>query len=366
MASQGGVSRFGSRVFQIEVGSSGKTLYAHADVLGKSDVLRMIVSGGGKEMDEGKIVWPDWTVGGAERFLEWLYTEDYGFPYPRPLSEAEHGSDVNGDSFDVNDELVAGDPNDELLKINRNEKVHCSPVASDFDTEDEAPARKEVGKEGRTTKEPFDRLQDLTWPGCYTPEEKASEGKKFDNWVGRLLWSPDQLDYEVTFIAHAELYVMACRYMLTELKNLSWQRLRSLLVEINNPCAKSSFMGNLVDLIRYAYKETSNESGCTEPLRQLVTTYAAIHCGQFRGPIVDDLMMSTELSDREFVSGFTLKTMQKIHRLERKNSDLSLALVHSGAEVRSQKEKAIAAELEDVKKKNKDYKKLLRSIGYNV
>ncbi|KAL8871790.1 MAG: hypothetical protein Q9198_007342 [Flavoplaca austrocitrina] len=158
---------------------------------------------------------------------------------------------------------------------------------------------------------------------------------------------------------------MACRYMLTELKNLSWQRLRSVLVEINNPRAKSSFMGNLVDLIRYAYKETSNESGCTEPLRQLVTTYAAIHCGQFRGPIVDDLMMSTELSDREFVSGFTLKTMQKIHRLERKNSDLSLALVHSGTEVQLQKEKAIA-ELEEVKEKNKDYKKLLRSIGYNV
>ncbi|KAL9617298.1 MAG: hypothetical protein Q9204_008494 [Flavoplaca sp. TL-2023a] len=320
----------------------------------------MIVSGGGKEMEEGKIVWPDWTLGGAERLLEWLYTEDYGFPYPRPLSEAEHGSDDNGDSFDVNDELVAVDPNDELLKIDRNKKVHYSPVSSDFDSEDEAPARKEVGKEGRTTKGPFDRLQDLTWPGCYSPEEKASEGKKFDNWVGRFLWSPDQLDYEATLIAHAELYVMACRYMLDELKNLSWQRLRSVLVEINNPCAKSSFMGNLIDLIRYCYKETSNEPGCTEPLRQLVTSYAAIHCGLFGGPMVDDLMMSTELSDREFVSDFTRKAVQNVDLLEIRNSFLTRELRLKEVEVQLLEEQTVVDDLKEEKRKNHD---LLRKLS---
>lgn len=307
-------------------------------MLGKSDVLRMILNGGGKEMEEGKIVWPDWTVGGAARFLEWVYTGDYGFPYPRPLSETEYGSDDNGDSFDANDELVAVDANDELLEVNRNKKRLYSPVSSNSETEDEAPAKAILSEEEGTTEAPLDRLQYLTWPGCHTPEEKASAGKKFDEWVGRLLWSPDQLDYEATLLAHAELYVMACRYILIDLKNLSWQRLRSVLIEINDPSAGPSVMGNLVTLISYAYKETSNELGCTEPLRQLVTTYATIHCGQFRGPEVDDLMMSTELSDREFVSDFTHKATQKTEHLESRTLDLSRALVCAEARARSLEE----------------------------
>ena len=46
-------------------------------------------------MEEEKIIWPDWTVGGAERLLEWLYTGDYGFPYPRPTSATKDGSEEN-------------------------------------------------------------------------------------------------------------------------------------------------------------------------------------------------------------------------------------------------------------------------------
>ncbi|KAL8635024.1 MAG: hypothetical protein Q9226_009396, partial [Calogaya cf. arnoldii] len=62
--------------------------------------------------------------------------------------------------------------------------------------------------------------------------------------------------------------------------------------------------------------ETSNEPNCTEPLRMLVTTFAALNFTKFRGSEGDDLMMSAEWSDREFVSDFMLKAMQKMNHLE--------------------------------------------------
>lgn len=288
-------------------------------MLGKSDVLRMILNGGGKEMEEGKIVWPDWTVGGAERFLDWLYTEDYGFPYQRPISATNDGSEENGDSFNVDDELVA---------VIHGTTAPSKPMASHLDSEDyhdaEASAA-EVANEGEeVTEGPLVGLQDLTWPGCHTPEAKSSQAEKFDNWVGHQLWNADQLDYETTFLAHAELYVMACRYMLEELKNLSWQRLRWILLRIGSPSAGSSVIGNLVTLISYVYKETSNEYGCTEPLRQLVTTFAALNLANFKGPKVDELMMSVELTDREYVLDLMLKATQKIDFLETRSAQSSV------------------------------------------
>ena len=102
-------SAFSSRVFKIVVGPSAKTFYAHADIIGKSDALRMVVQGGGKEMEEGNIVWPDWSVIGAEKFLEWLYTGDYKCPYPSRISEQEVRSGEEWSSVMTDDEKTAVD-----------------------------------------------------------------------------------------------------------------------------------------------------------------------------------------------------------------------------------------------------------------
>ncbi|KAL8648086.1 MAG: hypothetical protein Q9226_006150, partial [Calogaya cf. arnoldii] len=198
MAGQNNPSVFGSRVFQIVVGPSAKTLYAHAGVLISSGVLQMVIYGGGKEMEEGKIVWPDWTVGGAERFLEWLYTGDYQFPYPRPVSASKDGSKENGDSFSVDDELVEG--------VHGRAAPRNSMASSSKDSQNkEASATEAVKRGGELTKEPLTCLQDLTWPGFYTPKSNASHAEKFDNWVGHEIWNADRLDYEAMLLAHAEL-----------------------------------------------------------------------------------------------------------------------------------------------------------------
>ncbi len=84
----------------------------------------------------------------------------------------------------------------------------------------------------------------------------------------------------------------------------------------------------------------------------------------FRGPEFDDLMMSTELSDREFVSDFTHKATQKVGHLESETLGLSRTLKHSEVKARSFEEQMLSAELQEVKKKNEEYRRMLNSIGY--
>ncbi|KAL8927880.1 MAG: hypothetical protein Q9172_001180 [Xanthocarpia lactea] len=316
-------SAFSSRVFKIVVGPSAKTFYAHADIIGKSDVLRMVVQGGGKETEEGNIVWPDWSVSGAEKFLEWLYTGDYKCPYPRTLSEKEVDSGKEWSSVMPDEITVVGS---DASGADRPGSDTCLARLSghfclqSFDASEAVIAR--TG--GPLAGEPLERLEHLTWPGCYTLLGKSSQAQEFDKWAGHQPRMSNQLNYEATFLAHAELYAMACHYLLGDLKNLAWQRLRSVLITVSAPPAGSTVMGNVATLISYAYKNTSYEPGCTEPLRKLVTTFAALNFVDFRGLKVDELMMSKEVTDREFVLDLMLKAMQKMDYLETKSREAPL------------------------------------------
>ncbi|KAL9031627.1 MAG: hypothetical protein Q9180_006791 [Flavoplaca navasiana] len=142
-----------------------------------------------------------------------------------------------------------------------------------------------------------------------------SEAEEFDKWTGHQLWSPGQLDYHATFMTHAELYNMACTYQLDGLKNMAWQRLRSVMVTIGQPVTGSAVIGNLVKLIRYTYEVTGDIDHEEEPLRKLVTTFAAAYISQFEGPDVDELMRSRVESDREFVVDLMAKIRVQVNSL---------------------------------------------------
>lgn len=170
-------------------------------------------------------------------------------------------------------------------------------------------------KSARSTVPPLTRLEDLTWHGCRTLE-KSSEAEEFDRWTGHQLWRPDELNYENILMTHAKLYVMACFYQLDELKNMSWQRLRAVLVSIGKPSHQTPVIGNLVTLIHYVYQETGDNSLGEEPLRMLVTSFAALHYTKLNGTGVNDLLLSTEAADREFVVDLFEKVAQHMSYLE--------------------------------------------------
>ncbi|KAL8814099.1 MAG: hypothetical protein Q9223_006656, partial [Gallowayella weberi] len=296
MEGVGSTSAFKSRVVKILVGPTEEAFHAHESILCKSEVLRMALHGGGREQWEGKLTWPDWTVSGAEKFLEWLYTGDYKCPYPieapkskdqsdnedgEAPSRPEHGNESHSREYESID-FVVPETSDVVVWPEELDLRPLSPVTKNTPAIDAATA-----------------LKDLSWSGSRLLG-KMSQAEEFESWTGHQLWRPDQLDYEATFQTHAELYKMGHFYLLEELKNMAWQRLRSVLISIGTPVAGSRVIANLVMLIHYAYEVSSDTGNEEEPLRKLITTFVALYSTRLRAEL-KELIMSPKEPDREFV-----------------------------------------------------------------
>ncbi|KAI4112332.1 MAG: hypothetical protein LQ345_006510, partial [Seirophora villosa] len=290
-------SAFGSPVFQIVAGEPGntKTLFAHADVLAKSTVLRAAVQGSFKEKEEQKLTWTHWTIGGAEKFLEWLYTGDYKCPYP---SKAAKRASTSTSPIECEEPAEQGDiPPTDL------ENETLSLV--------DQHAFKKVPAEG-----PLKGLQELHWNGL-RPLGRLSQAEKFDKWSDNQLWLLSEMDYEATFMAHAELYSMACHYLVDDLKNQAWQRLRAVLITIGTPKADTPVIGNLAMLASYVYENTADADGDSEePLRMLVSSFSALHFTAIRGVGVAALMLSEKEGYHKFVVDLMTKVGQQLSYLE--------------------------------------------------
>lgn len=163
---------------------------------------------------------------------------------------------------------------------------------------------------------PLKGLQELHWNGL-RPLEKLSQAEEFDKWSGHQLWSPSELDYQATFMAHAELYSMACHYMVDDLKNQAWQRLRAVLIRIGTPKADTPLIGNLMMLASYVYENTADaDSDGEEPLRMLVSSFSALHFTAMRGDGFAASMLSGNEGDRKFVVSLMTKVGQRMSYLE--------------------------------------------------
>lgn len=291
-----------------------------------------------KESSERKIHWQDWTVGAVEKFIDWLYTGDYVCPYPieaRKDESAPAGS--AGDDKNDADRAVRSDISESGVM----EPAEPGTVAVE-DPVDALPP--EAGwsnwQDGEILRDieprPLTRLQDLDWQGC-RPLGKMSQAEEFDKWSSRRHWEPEELDYEATFLTHAELYAMANQYMLDELKSMAWQRLRAVLVSIGKPKPWSPVVDNTVALIKYACEHTGGVDDSEEPLRMLLSSFVALHFTSFKGYEVDGLMLSKEEAHREFVLGLLGKVTQQMTYLEM-NEESNLGNISSSyREIRGKK-----------------------------
>jgi len=79
-------------------------------------------------------------------------------------------------------------------------------------------------------------------------------------------------EYSKVFLCHAQLYVFADKYDISDLKDLSLHKLHRTLVEFT---VFPQRVGDIVDLIRYSYSNTFDSPGRRDQLRDLVIQYAA-------------------------------------------------------------------------------------------
>ena len=309
-------SAFNSEVFAIAVGSSKTIFYVHADVLAKSEMLAKEVSGSWKENEEKKIEWPDWDVDAVGKFVEWLYSGDYRCPYPFKDTASMDLPSPDLPPPDPPPEDLNDWPVPEVLEI-----ATEPPSADTWDSNVAYGSSKKKKKalqwEWKLSTPQISwspkPLSGLTWSGCRDLAH-MTQAEEFDKWSGHLLWKASELDYGATFMTHAQLYVMACFYMLPELKNMAWQRLRSVLDTIGSPANDWKVLENLGELIRYAYTETESHDG--EPLRMLVTTFTALHFPRIKGHVIDQLILSEAHSDKEFVVDLMTNLTQQLGELK--------------------------------------------------
>ena len=269
-----------------------------------------------KEKTEAKLYWRDWEASAVEKFLEWLYTGDYKCPYPVQACKDESLSEDTGEEKD--DKLH---PDPTPIEVGQLEVPEPTPITCDDSSDGEIIMAKHTRNATFSTR-PLTGIHDLTWTGCRTLE-RLSQAQEFDKWTGHQLWRPDELDYEETFLTHAKLYVMACFYRLDALKNMAWQRLRSVLVSVGKPNPWTPVIDNLATLIHYVYQETGNPetSEEEEPLRMLTSEFAACNFTNLQGDGVNDLMSSTEEGDRDFVIDLMNKVAQEMRYLEGKEGE---------------------------------------------
>ncbi|KAK5726339.1 hypothetical protein LTS12_027452, partial [Elasticomyces elasticus] len=81
-------------------------------------------------------------------------------------------------------------------------------------------------------------------------------------------------EYTDVFLSHAQLYVFADRYDVEGLRELALYKLHQTLVEFN---LFKERIGDVSELLCYAYDNTPERLGCQERLRDLVLRYVACH-----------------------------------------------------------------------------------------
>lgn len=224
-----------------EVTAQGQLrFFVHKDILAsQSQPFQNATSGTWREGAERKIMLEDWDGDTVGRLVEFLYTGDYQYPGPELVSleyapvvlmsekGSSHKNPVNGQSRDLSSGTIL-DPDRPLTPLNR-----CFPHG--------------FSDGGRTD------MKGLEW---------------FD---------PAHYDYGEVLLSHARVYALAHYKSVNLLRNLALKRLLLALSRISPVQPNSHIALNVIDLVNYVYSHTDALASSEEPLRRLVSQFAALN-----------------------------------------------------------------------------------------
>lgn len=225
----------------------------------QSPVLRAMVYGEFKEAYDCFVEWDDIDERTFTSFWQFVYTGDYDVPESPTMNVPS----ISTDPVDTQDETIAKPPDSKLA---------------------EEPGPKEPAPEAVPVLDPGLRDEPDLWSTIKTKPPKKKRVTK-----GNMLWNDFQdswhLDVSVDeknaapeaqkrpedhgdiCVHHAQVYILADRYGITQLMNVSFQKLHQALVGF---AAIPSTITDVVTLLRFCCAELAPEK-----LRQLVVHYAA-------------------------------------------------------------------------------------------
>lgn len=190
----------------------------------------------------------EWDGNTVARFVDFLYFGHYQVPSPtQPFKETE--------SVILEDDIYQRDVyTPESVQSNRTETIQS----------DEAePAVHPLV--------PLEEFHEELDTGYNTQKEREAEEKDLE------LFYPTTCDYEELFLAHAKVYALAQSQGAKILQKLALQRLLTALLTIGSVDPDSPVAINTIDLLRYVYSYPVPLESSKEPMRDMVSHFAALN-----------------------------------------------------------------------------------------
>ena len=276
-------------------------------------MLAKVVEGDWSEAREKTLIWKQWSVAGVEKLLAWLYNGDYYCPLPAKIVEYEEvdsaSSQLSEDKEAVSELAPTPDGTERATQDDTSNNMRTSPWNR---TSDLIELGRKTAKKDRVATLPS--IGALDGPGPQ-PGTKISEAAAFEVWSSEDEWTASEWQWEVTMMTHAELYVMACQYELADLKEMSWQRLRTIFNVFGSPEPGSIIYDDVIKLVPYIYQETGTIGDKEDHLRELVSTFAALNFTAMQGLELDELFLAATESVKEFIVDLNHKVAIRMNSL---------------------------------------------------
>lgn len=204
----------------------------------------------GSESRERKIDLLQWDGDTVGRFVEFLYIGHYQAPSPRQLV-TEQESIISEDDTYRRDVYTPETARSEVTETQSDGTA--SPVG---------PHRPLTPLSG------FDEEPDLGRNAFREREAEVFSLRFFNSAI---------CDYNDVLLAHARVYALAQHLKFEALQKVSLQRLLSALLSIDSVKPESQVVLNVIDLLRYVYSHTASSTASEEPIRKIVSQFAALN-----------------------------------------------------------------------------------------
>lgn len=232
----------------IELTAKGQArILVHKDILtSQSQPFRNAITGVWKESAERKINLEDWDKETVGRLVEFLYTGNYSYPDPEPILPEQQVSAV--------------------LDRGASQQGTKTPGTRTPGT---------IQSQGSGGDSPSDRHCPLTpldqcLPRCLL-ENRKTDAERLE------LFLPDQHGYKEALLSHAAVYALARYKAVDSLQILALKRLTMTLSRISQILPGSRLPLGVVDLVKYVYSHTDALRSSEEPLRRLISQFAALN-----------------------------------------------------------------------------------------
>ncbi|KIW27731.1 uncharacterized protein PV07_07441 [Cladophialophora immunda] len=304
-----------SEPFKFLVGLPPKTFYMHAGLAAKlSSTFATLVGGGMSEAKEKCAKLKDTDKDTFIRVIQFAYTGDYSVAEPDVvLSASDVG--IENSSKHLNDKNHPVIPQNPIREPDAGQSPEEPPYdpheeyAIEVPAEDpaieEEPAewvdwgsarnKKDKRKKLRSSKSKVEQLWDSFKSEAHVAEKRP--------------WQPEVnedhcQDYTPVFLCHAKLYAFADTYDVVPLQELVLQKLRLTLSRFK---LHPQRVGDVVELLKYTYTNTTDYEESIDELRNLVTDYLVCHIEK----IIHHVEFTKLLGDGDMVKDFLPKLVER-------------------------------------------------------